>query len=185
MYLQNWRSWSSRCGCKWRHGTAKTVWATIGNFFLLEKNRKNSLILTCNISKKGIFFHKSQKKFFLFFMGDESPNAHETKSMIGLVLSTAQQLTLQSSKVQNCQHWGQLLGGSPSTFLIALGKIISIFIYIFGFHWKILPILMFGLHFGLGYFCIFGRNSWGRNGAQKSRLVKFFNKIQKYIYKLK
>ena len=33
-------------------------------------------------------------------MGDESPNAHESKSMIGLVPS-AQQLTLQSSKVQN------------------------------------------------------------------------------------
>ena len=36
-------------------------------------------------------------------MGDESPNAHESKSMIGLVPS-AQQLTLQSSKVQNWQH---------------------------------------------------------------------------------
>ena len=100
-------------------------------------------LLTCNISKKGIFLYKSQKNFFLFFMGDESPNAHESKSMIRLVPS-AQQLTLQSSKVQNCQHWGQLLGGSPSTFLIALGEIISIFIYIFGFHWKILLIMMFG-----------------------------------------
>ena len=85
-------------------------------------------------------------------MGDESPYAHESKSMIGFVPS-AQQPTLQSSKVQNCQHWGQLLGGSPSTFLIALGEIISIFIYIFGFHWKILPILMFGIHSGLSYFC--------------------------------
>ena len=130
--------------------------------------------------EKGHFFIQESKKFFLFFMGDESPNAHESKSMIGLVPS-AQQLTLQSSKVQNCQHWGQLLGGSPSTFLIALGEIISIFIYIFGFHWKILLILMFGLHFGLGYFCILGRNSRGRNGAQTSRSVKFFNEIQKYI----
>ena len=138
------------------------------------------MTLTCKISKKGIFLYKSQKNFFLFFMGDESPNAHESKSMIGLVPS-AQQLTLQSSKVQNWQHWGQLLKGCPSTFLIALAEIISIFIYIFGFHWKILLILMFGLHFGLGYFCIFGRNSWGRNGAQTSRSVKFFNKIQKYI----
>ena len=136
-------------------------------------------MLTCKISKKGIFFHKSQKKNF-FFMGDESPNAQESKSMIGFVPS-AQKLTLQSSKVQNCQHWGQLLGGSLSTFLIALGEILSIFIYIFGFHWKILPILMFGLHFGLGYFCILGRNSRGRNGAQTSRSVKFFNEIQKYI----
>ena len=58
--------------------------------------------LTCNISKKGIFLYKSQK-IFLFFMGDESPNAHESKSMIGFIPS-AQQLTLQSSKVQNCQH---------------------------------------------------------------------------------
>ena len=48
-------------------------------------------VLTCKISKKGIFFHKSPKKFFLFFMGDVSPNAHESKSMIGLVPS-AQQL---------------------------------------------------------------------------------------------
>ena len=74
------------------------------------------------------------------------------------------------------------MGGSLSTFLIALGEILSIFIYIFGFHWKILPILMFGLHFGLGYFCIFGRNSCGQNGAQTSRSVKFFNEIQKYIH---
>ena len=111
------------------------------------------IILTCKISKKGIFLYKSQKNFFLFFMGDESPNAHESKSMIGLVPS-AQQLTLQSSKVQNCQHWGQLLGGCPSTFLIALGEILSIFIHIFWFHWEIWPILMFGLHFGLSYFCI-------------------------------
>ena len=136
--------------------------------------------LTCNISKKGIFFHKSQKFFFLFFMGDESPNAHESKSMIGFVPS-AQQLTLQSSKVQNCQHWGQLLGGSPSTFLIALGEIISIFIYIFGFHWKIWLIMMFGLHFGLGYFCIKCRKRRGWNGGQTSWSVKFFNEIQKYI----
>ena len=87
-------------------------------------------------------------------MGYESPNAKDSKSMIGFVPS-AQQLTLQSSKVQNCQHQGQLLGGSLSTFLIALGEIISIFIYIFGFHRKILLILMFGLHFGLSYFCNF------------------------------
>ena len=53
--------------------------------------------------EKGHFFIQESKKFFLFFMGDESPNAHESKSMIGLVPS-AQQLTLQSSKVQNCQH---------------------------------------------------------------------------------
>ena len=59
--------------------------------------------LTCKISKKGIFFHKSPKNFFLFFMGDVSPNAHESKSMIGSVPS-AQQPKLQSSKVQNGQH---------------------------------------------------------------------------------
>ena len=53
--------------------------------------------------EKGHFFIQESKNFFLFFMGDESPNAHESKSMIGLVLS-AQQLTLQSSKVQNWQH---------------------------------------------------------------------------------
>ena len=138
------------------------------------------MILTCKISKKGIFLYKSQKNFFLFFMGNESPYAHESKSMIGFVPS-AQQLTLQSSKVQNCQHWGQLLGGSLSTFLIALGEIISIFIYIFGFHWKIWMILMFGLHFRLLYFCILCQNSQGQNGGQTSRSSKFFNEIQKYI----
>ena len=53
--------------------------------------------------EKGHFFIQESKIFFLFFMGDESPNAHESKSMIGLVPS-AQQLTLQSSKVENCQH---------------------------------------------------------------------------------
>ena len=132
--------------------------------------------LTCNISKKGIFLYKSQKIFFLFFMGDESPNAHKSKSMIGFVPS-AQQLTLQSSKVQNCQHWGQLLGGCPSTFLIALGEILSIFIYIFGFHWKIWMILMFGLYFGLGYFGIKCRNRGVWNGGQTSRSSKFFNEI--------
>ena len=130
--------------------------------------------------EKGHLSCRESKIFFLFFMRDESPNAHESKSMIGLVPS-AQQLTLQSSKVQNCQHWGQLLGGSLSTFLIALGEIISIFIYIFGFHWKILLILMFGLHSGLGYFCLKCRNSRGQNGGQTSWSVKFFNEIQKYI----
>jgi len=44
-----------------------------------------------------------KKIFFLFFMGDESPNAHELKSMIGFVPS-AQQPTPQSSEAQNCQH---------------------------------------------------------------------------------
>ena len=112
--------------------------------------------------EKGHLSCRESKKNFFFFMGDESPNAHESKSMIGLVPS-AKQPTLQSSKVQNCQHWGQLLGGSLSTFLIALGEILSIFIYIFGFHWKILPILMFGLHSGLSYFCQKCRNS--RDGA--------------------
>ena len=33
--------------------------------------------------EKGHFFHKSQKNFFLFFMGDESPNAHESKKLTG------------------------------------------------------------------------------------------------------
>ena len=130
--------------------------------------------------EKGHLSCRESKNFFLFFMGDESPNAHESKSMIRFVPS-AQQLTLQSSKVQNCQHWGQLLGGSPSTFLIALGEIISIFIYIFGFHWKIWPIMMFGLHFGLGYFCIKCRKRGGWNGGQTSWSVKFFNEIQKYV----
>ena len=119
---------------------------------------------------------QGSKNFFLIFMGDESPYAHDSKSMIGFVPS-AQQLTLQSSKVQNCQHWGQLLGGCPSTFLIALGEIISIFIYIFGFHWKIWMILMFGLHFRLLYFCILCQNSQGQNGGQMSRSSKFFNEI--------
>ena len=130
--------------------------------------------------KKGHFFIQDSKKIFFFFMGDESPNAHESKSMIELVPS-AQQLTLQSSKVQNWQHWGQLLGGCPSTFLIALGEIISILIYIFGFHWKIWMILTFGLHFGLGYFGIKCRNRGVWNGGQTSRSSKFFNEIQKYI----
>ena len=130
--------------------------------------------------EKGHFFPQESKNFFLFFMGNESPNAHKSKSMIGLVPS-AQQLTLQSSKVQNWQHWGQLLGGCLSTFLIALGEILSIFIYIFGFHWEILLIMMFGLHFGLGYFCKKCRN-WGSwNGGQTSWSVKFFDEIQKYI----
>ena len=55
-----------------------------------------------NFEKGHLSFRKS-KKFFLFFMGDESPNAHESKSMIRFFQS-AQQWTLQSSKVQNCQH---------------------------------------------------------------------------------
>ena len=46
-------------------------------------------------------------------MADESPNALDSKSMIGFVPS-AQQPTLQSSKVQNCQNRGQLLRGSHS-----------------------------------------------------------------------
>ena len=53
--------------------------------------------------EKGHFFIQESKKFFLFFMGDESPNVHESKSIIGFVPS-AQQLTLQSSKIQNCQN---------------------------------------------------------------------------------
>ena len=130
--------------------------------------------------EKGHFFIQESKIFFLFFMGDESPNARESKSMIGLVPS-AQQLKLQSTKVQNCPNWGQLLRGSPSTLIIALGEILSIFIYIFGFHWKIWMILMFGLHFRLLYFCILCRNSRGQNGGQTSRSSKFFNEIQKYI----
>ena len=138
------------------------------------------MVLTCNISKKGIFLYKSQKNFFLFFMGDESPNAHKSKSMIRFVPS-AQQPKLQSSNVQNWQHWGQLLGGCPSTFLIALGEIISIFIWIFGFHRKFLLILTFGLHFGLLYFCIKCRKRGGWNGGQTSWSVKFFNEIQKYV----
>ena len=36
-------------------------------------------------------------------MGNESPNAHDSKFMIGFVPS-AQHPTLQSSKVQNCQN---------------------------------------------------------------------------------
>ena len=76
------------------------------------------------------------------------------------------------------------MGGSPSTFLIALGEIISIFIYIFGFHWKIWMILMFGLHFRLLYFCILCQNSQGQNGGQTSRSSKFFNEIQKIHIKI-
>ena len=49
-------------------------------------------------------FEKGHKKFFSFFMGDESPNAKDSKSMIGFVPS-AQQPTLQSSKVQKENHW--------------------------------------------------------------------------------
>ena len=59
--------------------------------------------LTCKISKNDIFFIQKSKKIFLFFMGDESPYAYDPKFMIRFVLS-AQQLTLQSSKVQNCQN---------------------------------------------------------------------------------
>ena len=72
-------------------------------------------LLTCKISKNDIFLYKSPKNFFLFFMGDEHPYAHDSKFMIGFVPS-AQQLTLQSSKVQNCQNRGQLLRGCHSTF---------------------------------------------------------------------
>ena len=43
-------------------------------------------------------------------MGDESHYAYDSKFMIGFVPS-AQQQTLQSSKVQNCQNWGQLWEG--------------------------------------------------------------------------
>ena len=32
--------------------------------------------LTCKIPKNDIFFHKSQK-FFFVFVGDESPNVHD------------------------------------------------------------------------------------------------------------
>ena len=53
--------------------------------------------------EKGLLSCRESKNFFLFFTGDESPNARESKSMIGLVPS-AQQPRLQSSKVQNCQH---------------------------------------------------------------------------------
>ena len=136
--------------------------------------------LTCKISKKWHFCSEKSKNVFLFFIGDESPNAHDSKFMIGFV-PFAQQLTLQSSKIQNCQNWGQLLRGSHSTFLMALGEILSTFIYIFGFHWKILLIMMSGLHFSLLYFCILCRNSQGQNGGQTSWSVKFFNEIQKYI----
>ena len=85
--------------------------------------------------------------------------------------STAEITVIQSSKLSTLR----------STFLIALGEIISIFIYIFGFHWKIWLIMMFGLHFGLGYFSIKCRKRGGWNGGQTSWLVKFFNEIQKYI----
>ena len=56
--------------------------------------------------EKGHFFPQESKNFLFVF--HESPNAQESKSMIGFV-SSAQQLTLQSSKVQNCQNRGQLL----------------------------------------------------------------------------
>ena len=130
--------------------------------------------------EKWYFFIQKSINFFFFFMRHESPNAKDSKSMIEFVPS-AQKLTLQSSNVQNCQNRGQLLRGSHSTFLMALGEILSTFIYIFGFHWKIWLIMMFGLHFGLGYFCIKCRNRGGWNGGQTSWSVKFFNEIQKYI----
>ena len=85
-------------------------------------------------------------------------------------------------QVQNCQHWAQLLKGCLSTFLIVLGEILSIFIWIFRFHWKIWMILMFGLHFRLLYFCILCQNSQGQNGGQTSRSSNFSMK-SKNIYK--
>jgi len=56
--------------------------------------------LTCKISKNDIFFIQKSKKFFCFSWGMK---AYDPKFMIRFVLS-AQQLTLQSSKVQNCQN---------------------------------------------------------------------------------
>ena len=129
-----------------------------------------------NFEKWHFFIQKQKKFFFLFFMGNESPNAHDSKFMIGFVPS-AQHPTLQSSKVQNCQNWGKLLRGWHSTFLITL----SIFIWIYGFYWKFLLILMFGLHFCLGYFWIKCRNRGGWNGDQTSRSVKIFDEIQRFI----
>ena len=73
-------------------------------------------------------------------MRDESRNTKDSKSMIRFVPS-AQQLKLQSSKVQNCQNRGQLLRGCRSTFLIAMGEILSIFMRILGFHRKNLTYL--------------------------------------------
>ena len=66
-------------------------------------------------------------------MGDESPNAHKSKYMIGFVPS-AQQLTLQSSKVQNCQHWGhtQGLARSLQTWTVPL-VIFRLLIHFFTF----------------------------------------------------
>ena len=46
--------------------------------------------LTCKISKNDICFHKSQKNVFLFFLGNESPNVHDSKFMIQFVPSVQQ-----------------------------------------------------------------------------------------------
>ena len=90
-------------------------------------------------------------------------------------------VTIKESKIYLILKSGADGNSIPSTFLIALGEIISIFIHIFGFHWKIWPIMMFDLHFSLLFFCILCRNSQGQNGGQTSWSVKFFNEIQKYI----
>ena len=66
-----------------------------------------------NFEKGHLSFPKPKERF-LFFMRDESPYGNDSKFMIGFVPS-AQQLTLQSSKVQNCQNRGQLLMGSYTT----------------------------------------------------------------------
>ena len=64
---------------------------------------RDKISLNMQYFEKGHLSFRQSKNFFLFFMGDESPSAHESKSMIRFVPS-AQQLTLQSSKVQNCQN---------------------------------------------------------------------------------
>ena len=137
-----------------------------GSDVIYENFPLEGLRLNMQNFEKWHFLPQRLKFLFLFFMGDESPNVHDSKFMIGF-LPSAQQLTLQSSKFQNCQNRGQLLvlGGCLWTFLIALGEILSILIWIFGFHWKILLIMMFGLHFSFLYFCILSRKSRGQNGG--------------------
>ena len=115
--------------------------------------------LTCKILKNDIFFIQKSKKFFCSSCGMKA------------LMHMTQNLWL--SKVQ---IWGQLLRGCHSTFLIALGEILSIFIRIFGFHQKILLIMMFGLHFSL----LYAEIAEAKMETKRQDKLNFFDEILKF-----
>ena len=92
------------------HTRTRTTNVLILSVFLGTPAPKKALRFNMQNFEKGYLSFQKSKKIFLFFMGDESPYAHNSKFMIGFVPS-AQQPILKSSKVQNCQNRGQLLRG--------------------------------------------------------------------------